>query len=112
MTNLVSFPFRLAPTGYVVTRDEDDPAYYAELIGQLVATHLGERIQVPSFGLADPTFTKMDAQELAYKVEAFGPPVRITAVTEEPVGDSVVNVKIEFTPLAAEDEIINSFNEL
>lgn len=112
MADLVSFPFRLAPTGYVVTRDEDDPAYYAELIGQLVATHLGERVLVPSFGMADPTFTKFDAQELTYKVEAFGPPVRITTVTEEFVGENVVNVKVEFTPLEAEDEITSNFDDL
>lgn len=112
MTDLISFPFRLAPTGYVVTRDEDDPAYYAELIGQLVATHLGERIQVPGFGLADPTFTRLDAQELAYRVEVFGPPVKITTVTEEFVGDNTVDVRVEFSLLQAENEIIATFDDL
>lgn len=111
MTNLISFPFRLGPNGHVVVRDEDDPAYYAELLGQLVATRLGERVLVPEFGLQDPTFTHLDGQELAYKVETFGPPVRIMAVTEEQVGNDAVNVRVEFTPLEAEGESVK-FDEL
>jgi hypothetical protein len=106
MTSLISFPFRIGANGHVVTRDEDDPAYYAELLGQLVATRLGERVLVPEFGLQDPTFTNLDAQELAYKVEVFGPPVRINAVTEEQVGDNTVNVRVEFIPLESEAETV------
>lgn len=107
MTDLISFPFRLAPTGHVVTRDEDDPAYYAELLGILVATKLGERDQVPTFGMSDPTFTQLDAQELANKVEIFGPPVRILTVTEEYVGRDTVNVRVEFATVEADDETVN-----
>lgn len=107
MADLISFPFRLAPTGYVVTREEDDTAYYAELLGVLIATRLNERHQVPTFGVSDPTFTSLDAQELADKVEHFGPPVRIQTVTEEYVGNNTVNVRVEFTPVEAEDESVN-----
>lgn len=111
MAQLISFPFRLGPNGYIVTRDEDDPSYYAELIGVMVATHEGERELVPSFGMQDPTFTELDAQELAMKVETFGPPVRIITVSEEYVGQNVVNVRVEFTPLEADGETAN-FDEL
>lgn len=107
MAYLISFPFRLAPTGYVVTREEDDPAYYAELLGVLIATKVGERDQVPTFGMADPTFTHLDGQELANKVELFGPPVRIQTVNEEYVGRNTVNVRVEFTPVEAEDESLD-----
>lgn len=111
MAQLISFPFRVGPNGYVVTRDEDDSAYYAELLGVMIATQEGERELVPSFGMQDPTFTDLDAQELSMKVETFGPPVRITTVSEEYVGNNVVNVRVEFSPLEAEGETAN-FDEL
>jgi hypothetical protein len=104
MTYLMSFPMRLAPNGYMVTLEQDDLAYYAELIGVTVATHEGERELVPGFGMRDPTFTQFDAQELAYQVEMFGPPVRIVTVNETSVSPTVVDVKVEFTPLEAEGE--------
>lgn len=104
MAFLMSFPMRLAPTGSMVTMDEDDPAYYAELVGVLIATHEGERELVPSFGMRDPTFTTFDAQELANKVELFGPPVRIVTVSERFVDATTVDVRVEFTPLEAEGE--------
>jgi hypothetical protein len=104
MTYLLSFPMRLAANGSFVTRDEDDPAYYAELIAALVATREGERELVPTFGTQDPTFTQLDARELSHKVELFGPPVRILTVTETQVTASTVDVRVEFTPLEAEGE--------
>lgn len=110
-TNLISFPFRLAPTGYVVTREQDDTAYYAELLGVLIATHEGERELTPTFGLTDPTFSDLDAQELAYKVDIFGPPVRLTTVTQEFVTETTVDVRVEFTPLEAAGES-PSFDDL
>lgn len=106
MTNLISFPFRLAPTGFVVTREQDDAAYYAELLGVLIATHEGERELVPSFGMLDPTFTSLDALELSHKVDVFGPPVRINTVTEEYIGPTTADVRVEFTPLEAEGESV------
>lgn len=107
MTELLSFPMRLGLNGAFVTRDEDDTAYYAELLGVLIATREGERQYAPTFGMRDPSFTEFDAQELAYKVEQFGPPVRIVSVNEEFVSGSAVDVTVEFTPLEAEGQPAN-----
>jgi hypothetical protein len=104
MTFLMSFPMRLAPNGSMISLEQDDPAYYAELIGVVVATHEGERELVPTFGMRDPTFTTFDAQELAHKIDLFGPPVRIITVRETIVTDTTVDVTVEFTPLEAEGE--------
>jgi hypothetical protein len=107
MAELLSFPLRLGSNGAFVTRNEDDSAYYAELLGVLIATREGERPYTPTFGMRDPTFTKFDAQELAAKVELFGPPVRIVSVNEEAVSSTEVDVTVEFTPLEAEGQAVN-----
>lgn len=107
MADLLSFPMRLGLNGSFVTRDEDDPAYYAELLGVLIATREGERLYAPTFGMQDPTFAAFDAQELSYKVEIYGPPVRIVSVSEDFVSTSAVDVTVEFTPLEAEGQPAN-----
>lgn len=101
-TSLMSFPFRLGPNGAVVVRPDDSTDYYAELIAQMCLTKPGERIQVPLFGVHDPTFSDIDAQEFGYKVAIFGPPVRITSVTTQFVSSTEQDVRIEFAPLQDE----------
>lgn len=110
MANLLSFPMRLGPNGAFVTRDEDDAAYYAELIGVLTGTREGERLLCPMFGLSDPTFTDFDAQELAHKVELFGPPVRILSVTTTYVSDHEANVRVDFVQLEPDGQTFNTDN--
>jgi hypothetical protein len=104
MADLIAFPFRVGANGSVVTREQDEPAYYAELLGVMIATRLGERELVPSYGMSDPTFTVLSAQELASKVELFGPPVRILSMVETFVTATEQDVRVEFTPLQAQDE--------
>jgi hypothetical protein len=104
MPNLLSFPFRIGANGSAVTWEQDTAEYYAELIGILIATRLGERVQVPSFGVSDPTFAALGVPELIDKTEVFGPPVRIISVTETTVSATEQDVRVEFTPLEADDE--------
>lgn len=107
-TNLISFPFRVAPSGSVVTRPDDSSTYYSELIATLVMTKPGERPQVPLYGLTDPTFDQVNAQELVYKVGLFGPPVSITSVKMNYVDDHTQDVVVEFAPLQANAADINT----
>lgn len=97
-TNLISFPFRLAPNGSVVTRQDDSNEYYAEEIAQLILTRTGERVQVPSFGLNDPTFHQIDPHELALKVSMFGIPVRIANITVRQITNSEQDAIVAFEP--------------
>lgn len=108
MASLLSFPMRLGANGSFVTRDEDDSAYYAELIGVLIGTREGERDQAPLFGMSDPTFTVFDSQELAHKVDLFGPPVRIVSVTTDYVSDHETSVTVEFIQLEPDGQTINT----
>lgn len=97
--NLLSFPFRIGPNGSAVTRPDDSMEYYAELLGVLIGTKPGERDQVPLFGLSDPVFAQVNAQELQYKVGMFGPPVRLLSVTSSYVSATQQEVKVEFASL-------------
>lgn len=99
MAHLLSFPFRIGANGAAVTRQEDTSDYYRELLAQMIATHPGERPMVPEYGLNDPTYAELDAQELVSKVNIFGPPVNIISIQTEYTGPSTQTVKVEFVPL-------------
>ena len=96
MANLISHPFRLGPTGAVVTKPEDSPEYYAELLAVMIGTIPGEREQVPLFGVNDPTFGLVDPHELEAKVRTFGPPIAITDVSVKYVSDTEQDVFVAF----------------
>lgn len=102
MPDLISYPFRLAPSGSVVTRPDDSSTYYSELIATVVLTRPGERPQVPAYGLSDPTFTELDAQELIYKVRIFGPPVTIVSVKSKFRTATAQDILVQFAPLAVD----------
>lgn len=103
--HLISFPFRIGLNGSVVTRPDDSSDYYAEQLAQMCLTKPGERPQVPLYGINDPTYHQIDAQELAYKVDLFGPPVRIVSVTSQYVSATEQDVRVEFAPLQNEFDL-------
>jgi len=98
-SSLISWPFRLAPNGSVVTRPDNTAEYYAEEITQLVTTRSGERPLVPQFGLDDPTFSFVDPQELAIKCDKFLIPVRILDVSTKQITDGQQDALVTFTPI-------------
>lgn len=77
---LISFPFRIGGTGTVVTVEQDGDAYVEERIAQALLTRPGERIQVPTYGTADPAFAGFEAGALQRHLVDFGPAVRVRAV--------------------------------
>lgn len=96
MAALISFPFRVAPDGSVVTREDGDPDYYAEELAVLISTRPGERPLVPDYGLSDPVFAEFDAAELGAQVDVFGPPVTITDVAATFVSATHQDVIVSF----------------
>lgn len=107
-TNLISYPFRLGPAGYVVVKPDDSDEYLAEELGVLILTQPGERPQVPSYGVNDPTFGEIDPNEMLLKVNAFGPPVLIKGFHYEWVRDNQQDVVVEFEPLYSQNAALNS----
>lgn len=97
MTQLLSYPFRIDPRGYAVTRDDASDAYYAEEISMLVQTQPGERVLQPAYGVDDPAFqNRFPTSELIMKTKVFGPPVEITDVAVNFPQDGIADVRVEF----------------
>jgi hypothetical protein len=93
---LIAYPFRLSPSGSVVTVEEGTDEQHAHELAVAVLTRTGERPLVPDFGTADPVFVGFDNEALRLHVDLFGPPVDITAVAVTFVDDSTQSVVIEF----------------
>jgi hypothetical protein len=81
MPRLISFPFQLDPTGAVATVEQDSDAEIDQQIALAMLTRPGERIQVPTFGVADPAFDRFAVGALQRHCDDFGPEVDITTVS-------------------------------
>lgn len=101
--DLISYPIRLTPSGAFATV-EDGEDYYAEELAMLIKTHPGERSSVPDYGINDPTFDKLGTVELLDKVNLFGPPIRVTEVTNEFVREGILSVEVQFEPIDEDDD--------
>jgi hypothetical protein len=77
---LIGFPFGLDPTGAVRTVEQASDAWVEQCIAVGMLTRPGERIQVPSFGVADPAFDLFPVGSLQRHLADFGPEVLLTEV--------------------------------
>lgn len=96
MTQLISHPFRLNPNGTVVTLEDSTDEFLAEQIAVLVLTKPGERQLVPSFGVNDPAFDRLDISALQAGLSVFGPDVLLTEVRSEYISDHEADVYVAF----------------
>ncbi len=87
VVRVISFPFRLDGTGAVASVEQDSDQDIEETIALAALTRPGERIQAPTFGIADPAFGHFQAAALQRHLIDFGPDVEITAVAAQPDGD-------------------------
>lgn len=94
---LLSHPFRLAPTGRVATVPQGSDEANAEQVAALILTRPGERELVGGFGIPDPTFAGIQASDVAAGVAAFGPDVTIDEVAIEPTSDGSLDVTVRFS---------------
>lgn len=77
---LISYPFRVNPSGFVATNEEGADEQYEEELAQILLTRPGERPLVPSFGINDPTFGALDIVQVQTQLGLFGPPLKVTVV--------------------------------
>jgi hypothetical protein len=78
---LISFPFRLDPTGSVATVEQDGDAEIGEHIALAMLTRPAERIQAPTFGVKDVAFIGFELGSLQRHLNDFGPHVEVTTVS-------------------------------
>lgn len=74
------WPFQLGPGGSVATVEQDSDRDVENLIAVACLTRPGERIQAPSFGIADPVFAGWELQALQRHCLDFGPLVDLSDV--------------------------------
>lgn len=76
----MAFPFRLDSAGSVVTVEQGSDADVEQQIVLAMSTRPGERITVPTFGVADPAFNGFEQGALQRHLNDFGPDVEITTL--------------------------------
>jgi len=94
---LISFPFRLDPTGSIATVEQDSDGEIDEQIALAMLTRPGERIQAPTFGVADPAFARFAVGALQRHCNDFGPEVDITTVSTTLPAEGREEVVINWT---------------
>jgi hypothetical protein len=70
---ILSFPFRLDPTGRAATVQVGSDVEVNEAIAVLVSTMIGERLMVPEFGIPDPAFSGISQSDVQVGLDQFGP---------------------------------------
>jgi hypothetical protein len=75
---VLSFPFRVDPSGAAATVEHGSDVETEELIAVGVLTEPGERIQAPTFGVNDPAFNGFELGSLQRHLLDFGPAVTVT----------------------------------
>lgn len=93
---LISYPFRLATNGEVVIRPDSDDDYYAEELAGLIQTVPGERPLVPDYGIEDPVYNEWPEEDLAAKIDLFGPPVEVEELYIEFMQDGIADMVLKF----------------
>lgn len=78
---VLSFPFKLTPTGEAETVGYGTDTEVEQAIAVLVLTQPGERLMSPGFGVPDPTFAGLHVGDIQVGLNDYGPAgVRVTAV--------------------------------
>lgn len=96
-TPLISYPFRLAPSGAVAVVEQGTDEQLAMELAAAVLTRPGERDLAPLFGIADPVFAGFEPDALRLHVDLFGPPVNIDEVALRFVDDRTQDVVVYFS---------------
>ena len=79
-----AFPFRFGGTGTAAVVEQGTHAEIEQGVKVLVLTNLGERIEVPGFGVSDPTFQlSIDTQTISSAAREWDERAEVLA-SEEP----------------------------
>lgn len=95
---IISFPFRLSPTGEVAVTGHGTDAEVDEAIAVVVLTMVGERPMNEGFGIPDPAFAGLTVGDVQVNLDEYGPPgVRVTDVIITPQSDSQSTAAIDWS---------------
>ena len=97
MAQVLSFPFRLAANGTVVTVESTSDAGIAEQINAFIQTIQGERPLAPGYGINDPTFdSEFDPGMITAGLAEFCPEANVLGVRDSWRNNGSLDVIVEF----------------
>lgn len=98
MALVLSFPFRLGANGSVVEVEQFSARGSEEAMAHMIGTRRGERVYVPRFGIPDPTFSRVDPNDVRVSWRLFGDGRGIEAISSKPEGVDTQRVRVELAP--------------
>lgn len=107
MPRLISFPFRIDGTGAIASVDQDSDPEIEEQLAIAALTRPGERITVPTFGVADPAFDRFQLAALQRHCLDFGPDVAVTMVGSELLAGDREEVSIRWERRDEQREVVD-----
>jgi hypothetical protein len=94
---VLSFPFRLGSDSGIATVVQGSDAEIDEAVAVALLVNPGERIQVPTFGVADPAYQGFEVGALQRHLNDFGPPVDVAALDVRLLDDAALGDREEVT---------------
>lgn len=86
---VISFPFRITPTGEVSTVERGSDAEVREAIAVLLLTQTGERPLAPGYGTPDPAYAGLSAGGVQLGLDTYGPAgILVEGLEISPVSDT------------------------
>lgn len=102
---VLSFPFRLTPTGAAATVGYRTVTEIDEAIALLTLTQLGERPMAPDFGVPDPAFHGIHTGDVQVGLNDHGPAgITVYTITTTPVSETLSRAVIQWARDADEME--------
>lgn len=103
---VLSFPFRLNPSGVAATVGYGTDAEISEAIAVLTLTQLGERPMAPDFGVPDPAFHGIHTGDIQVGLNDHGPVgVTITSIDTIPATETLSRATIHWSRDTDEQEL-------
>lgn len=107
MQHRLAFPIRVAANGRLSAVEHDSPADIAQSVALLVSTRPGERRSVTDYGIPDPLFGGIDADEIAESISTWeerADPAYVDRVADDLI-NQVVSVFPTNNPVATEEAV-------
>lgn len=93
----IKFPISFK-NGVTEKLTDDTDQYWAQFLAMLVRVETGEMLLEPTYGINDPTFSKLDTGRVKLVVRRFYPEIEINSVDiQRPSGDGTQKIKISYS---------------
>lgn len=87
----LKIPFRIDRTGSASVLEQDEVSEVAQCVEVLLSTRVGERLEVPDYGVDDPVFdVEPDLEEIASAIEEWEPRAASDIDSETGLDDELV----------------------